>query len=73
MSPHKSLSLVVGIVLKRTQDRYSVDVGSAHLAALDALAFDGATKRNKPSLQLGALVYCRVTSTYKDMEPEVWL
>jgi exosome complex component RRP40 len=62
---------VVGIVLKRTQDRYIVDVGSAHLAALDALAFDGATKRNKPSLQLGALVYCRVTSAYKDMEPEV--
>lgn len=38
---------------------------------LGALAFDGATKRNRPSLRIGSLVYARVSKTNKDLEPEI--
>lgn len=64
-----------------------MDIGSAHSASLDALAFEGATKRNKPTLkarsrysqgtlanvvpQVGSLVYARVSLANRDMEPEV--
>ncbi|CCO30743.1 Exosome complex component rrp40 AltName: Full=Ribosomal RNA-processing protein 40 [Rhizoctonia solani AG-1 IB] len=50
---------------------YRVDIGSAHPATLDALAFEGATKRNKPNLKVGAVVYARVSLAHKDMEPEL--
>lgn len=36
----------------RGADGYRVDVGSASTANLDALAFEGATKRNKPNLKV---------------------
>ncbi len=38
---------------------------------LPHLAFDGATKRNKPNLSVGALVYCRVAVANKDMDSEL--
>ncbi|KAG7383290.1 Exosome component 3 [Phytophthora pseudosyringae] len=40
-------------------------------ATLGSLAFDGATKRNRPSLRLGSLVYARVSKTNPDVEPEI--
>ncbi|CAE6442756.1 unnamed protein product [Rhizoctonia solani] len=62
---------VIGYVTHRSQDMYRVDIGSAHPATLDALAFEGATKRNKPNLKVGAVVYARVSLAHKDMEPEL--
>ena len=41
------------------------------MAQLDALAFEGATKRSKPNLKIGTLVYARVVSALRDMEPEL--
>jgi len=38
---------------------------------LPHLAFDGASKRNKPNLKVGALVYCRVAVANKDMDSEL--
>lgn len=38
-------------------EAYRVDVGSAHPAQLDGLAFEGATKRNRPILKVNALNY----------------
>ena len=38
---------------------------------LPALAFDGATKRNKPSLAVGALVFARVVAADRDLEAEL--
>ena len=35
------------------------------------LAFEGATKRNRPNLAIGALVYARVMLAVRDMEPEL--
>ena len=40
-------------------------------ATLDGLAFEGASKRNKPNLKVGAVVYARVSLAHKDMEPEL--
>ncbi|KAF8713079.1 KH domain, partial [Rhizoctonia solani] len=62
---------VIGYITYRSQDMYRVDIGSAHPATLDALAFEGATKRNKPNLKVGAVVYARVSLAHKDMEPEL--
>ena len=42
---------VLGVVTK-TGKVHKVDIGSAHLASLPELAFQGATRRNKPTLQV---------------------
>ena len=52
--------VVVGVVASRHAENYKVDVGTSSLVQLDALAFDGASKRNKPNLQVGDVVYARV-------------
>jgi hypothetical protein len=46
--------LVLGVIIARHADGYRVDLGSAQMAQLDALAFEGATKRSKPNLKVGA-------------------
>jgi exosome complex RNA-binding protein Rrp4 len=44
---------VVGVVAGRVGDGFwRVDIGGAHFAMLDALAFEGASKRNRPALKV---------------------
>ncbi|KAI0755162.1 exosome complex exonuclease RRP40 [Daedaleopsis nitida] len=62
---------VVGVVAGRSGENWRVDIGSAHFASLDGLAFEGATKRNRPNLKVGSLLYARVSLAHKDMEPEL--
>ncbi|KAI8379300.1 uncharacterized protein BYT42DRAFT_568364 [Radiomyces spectabilis] len=62
---------VLGIVTARLAEYYRVDIGTAHTAVLPVLAFEGATKRNKPNLLPRTLVYCRVTMANRDMEAEL--
>ncbi|KAG8992904.1 exosome non-catalytic core subunit rrp40 [Tulasnella sp. JGI-2019a] len=62
---------VIGIVTAKSADGYRVDIGSAHTAYLDALSFEGASKRNKPNLKVGSTIYARVSLAHKDMEPEL--
>lgn len=78
---------VVGIVSARQGEGWRVDIGAAHQASLDGLAFEGASRRNRPNLkvrssyieqvpnaninQINALVYARVSLAHKDMEPEL--
>lgn len=63
--------LVLGTIIARHADGYRVDLGTAQMATLDALAFEGATKRSKPNLKVGVLVYARVSLANRDMEPEI--
>ena len=42
---------VLGVVIARSGENWRVDIGAAHMAALDGLAFEGATKRNRPNLK----------------------
>ncbi|KAJ3722118.1 exosome complex exonuclease RRP40 [Lentinula guzmanii] len=62
---------VIGVVVQKQGEGFRVDIGSAHSANLDGLAFEGATKRNKPNLKVGSLIYARVSLAHKDMEPEL--
>lgn len=52
-------------------ENYGVDVGGPFRALLPVLAFEGATKRNRPSLQPGDLVYCRVETAHRDLEAQL--
>ncbi|KAJ2160506.1 exosome non-catalytic core subunit rrp40 [Coemansia sp. RSA 552] len=62
---------VVGVVVARHGEGYRVDIGSAHDALLPLLAFEGATRRNKPNLAVGAVVYARVVVANSVMDPEI--
>ncbi|KAF5369332.1 hypothetical protein D9758_002800 [Tetrapyrgos nigripes] len=62
---------VIGVIVQKQAEGFRVDLGSAHSANLDGLAFEGASKRNKPNLKIGSLVYARVSLAHKDMEPEL--
>ncbi|KNZ60213.1 hypothetical protein VP01_1595g3 [Puccinia sorghi] len=63
---------VIGIIVGKHAEGYRVDIGTSQPASLDALAFEGATKRTKPNLKIGAVVYARVSlaSNHTDTEIE---
>ena len=62
---------VVGIIEDRGGDFYRVNIFSGITTLLNRLSFDGATKRNKPELKPGDIVYCRILVSQKDMDTEV--
>jgi len=62
---------VVGVVSDRNAEFYRVRLHGTTMAILPVLAFDGATKRNKPNLAIGALVFARVVSVSKYMDTEL--
>ncbi|KAG2466855.1 exosome complex component RRP40 [Polypterus senegalus] len=62
---------VIGIVTAKSGDVFKVDIGGSELATLSYLAFEGATKRNRPNVQVGDLVYSQLIIANKDMEPEL--
>lgn len=53
--------VIIGVVVHKTADFYRVDIGSGTSAILSNVDFNGATKRHKPTLALGAPVLCYVT------------
>lgn len=63
--------LVIGIVKARAGDLYRVDIGSADTASISYLAFEAATKKNRPDLNPGDLLYARVLNANADIEPEL--
>ncbi|KAI9217175.1 hypothetical protein BC828DRAFT_418320 [Blastocladiella britannica] len=62
---------VVGIITHRTAEGYRVDIGAAHPAVVSMLAFEGASKRNRPNVEVGDLLYARIVLANKDMDPEI--
>lgn len=48
-----------------------MDVGGSWPATLSYLAFEGATKKNRPDVQIGDVVYAKMLVASKDMEPEL--
>eukprot|EP00045_Choanoeca_perplexa_P001186 m.18335 g.18335 ORF g.18335 m.18335 type:complete len:233 (-) comp10787_c0_seq2:63-761(-) len=63
--------LVIGIVTNNPGENYQVDIGTPASARLNGLAFEAATRRNRPRLENGDIVYARVVLANKDMEPEL--
>lgn len=62
---------VVGIVTQKGGDIFKVDIGASEQASLSYLAFEGATKKNRPDIQVGDLVFAKLLVASKDMEPEL--
>ncbi|XP_015261998.1 PREDICTED: exosome complex component RRP40 [Gekko japonicus] len=62
---------VIGIVTAKAGDIFKLDVGGSEQASLSYLAFEGATKRNRPNVQVGDLIYGQFIVANKDMEPEM--
>lgn len=62
---------VVGVVMAKQGDYFRVDIGGSSPASLSYLAFEGATKRNRPILNVGDLVYAKLLVANKDCEPEL--
>lgn len=63
--------LVIGIVVEKHSEDFKVNLGCAELASLPILAFEGASRKNRPMLNVGSLVYARVIVSNKDMSPEI--
>lgn len=62
---------VVGIMVDRRSEMFILDIGGPAFASLPILAFEGATRRNIPNLQVGAAVYARVVNAHRDSDPEL--
>lgn len=49
--------MVIGVVKEKHADNFKVDIGSASVSTLPALSFEGATKKNRPPLQVSEDIY----------------
>ena len=56
---------------QRHGDNFKLDIGSANLATLPMIAYEGASRKNKLNFKINQLVYARVVVANKDMEPEL--
>lgn len=63
--------IIIGIIQAKHSEAFSVDIGSANTANLSMLAFEGSSKRNRPSLLPGHVILGTITTAYKEMEPEI--
>lgn len=62
---------VLGVVTDRHSENFDIDIGGPSLALLPVLAFEGASRRNRPNLQVGTAVYARVAVHHPDRVPEL--
>lgn len=62
---------VVGVVTSKAGDFFKVDIGSSEQASLHYLGFEGATKKNRPNVNVGDAIYATILGASKDMETEL--
>ncbi|ODQ81338.1 hypothetical protein BABINDRAFT_160697 [Babjeviella inositovora NRRL Y-12698] len=63
---------VIGVVTGVYGEFYRVALSNfSQTVQLHSLAFENATKKNKPVLKIGNIVYARVKSAHLDIEPEI--
>jgi len=60
---------LVGVVVGKFGMTYKVEISAPRYGYLDFLAFHGATKRNRPNLRIGAVVYCKVVEADRNLNP----
>ena len=53
---------IIGVIVGRNPEFFTVDIGSESLANLSTLEFQNATRKEKPNYIEGTLIYCRVLS-----------
>lgn len=60
---------VIGVVVAKNSDFYTLDIGAIHEATLLSVeGFRGATKRNRPNLSEGDIIFCQVIRQYPKNE-----
>lgn len=63
---------VICQITNRGTESYQVTLFNSHTqATVSAFAFEGATKRNKPNLKVGTLLYAQVMSANRHLEVEL--
>lgn len=62
---------VVGTVVSKVGFACRVDIGANELATLSLLAFEGATKRNRPDVNVGDVVFARIIAPARAVEAEL--
>ena len=53
---------VIGIIISKNPEFFTVDIGAESYACLNNLEFQNATRKEQPRYQDGTLIYCRVLS-----------
>lgn len=64
---------VIGIVTQKVGDTWKVDIGGIEKGEIDFMSFENATKKNRPDVKVGDLLYVTVTVINKHLEPVVCL
>uniref|UniRef100_A0A915BJU1 Ribosomal RNA-processing protein 40 n=1 Tax=Parascaris univalens TaxID=6257 RepID=A0A915BJU1_PARUN len=59
---------VIGVVKASRGDLIKVDIGASDIANISFLGFEGATKRNRPMLKAGDLIYAAVILAMRHLE-----
>ncbi|QLQ80681.1 hypothetical protein HG537_0E00340 [Torulaspora globosa] len=63
---------VIGVIVGQFSDSYKVSLSSfSSSVTLSYMAFPNASKKNKPTLKIGDLVYARVCAAEKELEAEI--
>lgn len=63
---------VIGVITGQFSDSYKVSLSSfSSSVTLSYMAFPNASKKNKPTLKIGDLVYARVCAAEKELEAEI--
>ncbi|VDO77537.1 unnamed protein product, partial [Haemonchus placei] len=62
---------VIGIVTGSAGDYYKLEIGTPENAVISFLAFEGATKRNRPDLKIGDVIYAQVMDEFAHADIEL--
>lgn len=64
--------LVIGIITARLSEFFRVDIGSQNTAVLSLLTgFEGATKKNRPTWDIGTVIFARVSIAHPELDTEL--
>jgi len=62
---------IIGVIVNKNAEIYVLDIGGPSEAALGVLDFEGASKRNRPFLEAGNLIYAKVLHVNKSTRPRL--
>ncbi|CAH8656767.1 unnamed protein product [Schistosoma guineensis] len=62
---------VIGVVMKKAGESFVVDIGCASPAILNYLSFEGSSKKNRPDINAGDVLYAMITRADRDLEIEL--
>lgn len=63
--------MVIGVITARVGEAYKINLDSNTISTLPFTGFEGNSKKNRPNLSVGDVVFARVSVASKDLEPEL--